>query len=70
MKVKSKVTIHHKQCGHTAERVIMHKYEDYQDKQSKIKFYKNRIKCPECENKEMYGKNEWFETMQASWVPF
>ncbi len=55
-KDKSRVTIHHKLCGHTADRVIIHKYQDYNDKQKKINFYKKRVKCPECEHKEMYGK--------------
>lgn len=56
-KVKSRVTIHHQKCGHTAERVIIHKYEDYNDKQKKMNMYKKRVKCPECEHKEMYGNN-------------
>jgi GH25 family lysozyme M1 (1,4-beta-N-acetylmuramidase) len=50
-KVREKVTIMHKTCGHEADRVIIYEYQNMRQRQDKINFYSKRIKCPSCDNK-------------------
>ncbi|WP_368895767.1 hypothetical protein [Priestia megaterium] len=53
MRIKEKVPVYYRKCGHTIEKVIIYEQYNMREKQMKINMYGKRFVCPNCQQKEL-----------------